>query len=312
MRLTHSAAPVVPTPQQLLLMIALFGFIGCDSGEQAVEGDDAGECSDGLDNDQNGDVDCADAGCLNATACSGDDDDSALGNDDDSALGDDDDSALGPCAAYIGQASSAEIQATPRLETNLESLAIAMTGALTAPQAVYDRLLVDIPAIHQQMSTIAPNSGTINHLPVDDMTSLMVGFDATHLAEVQAGTYSHWDCPNSWYELQSTSSLGSAIQLNFEGIYNMPLLATEYATLPGVQYAERNWMAGGGSTICGTIDGNTWHIVMVHGYGDCPSGCINRDYYYFTTIPGGAPVYVDSWANSSSNQAPSWQQNYGC
>ena len=47
---------------------------GCDA---SVEGDAEGECSDGADNDQDGNVDCADDGCASDAACAGDDDDSA-------------------------------------------------------------------------------------------------------------------------------------------------------------------------------------------------------------------------------------------
>ena len=73
-----------------LLALSLLFVAGCDA---EVEGDAAGECDDGVDNDQDGTVDCDDEGCAIAAACSGDDDDSA-GDDDDSAVAaDDDDSA---------------------------------------------------------------------------------------------------------------------------------------------------------------------------------------------------------------------------
>ena len=282
---------------------------GDDDDDTAGDDDD----SAGDDDDSAGDDDdSAVAGDDDDSAIAGDDDDSAVaGDDDDSAVaGDDDDSAapVGPCASYIGQATPAEILATPRANPNLEALAISMTNTLTAPQSVYDRLVTDIAAIQAEMTTIAPSVATINYRPEDDGTSLNIGFDAATEAAVIAGTYTDWDCPNQWYEAQSMSHL----RIIFEGVYNMPLLASEYATLPGMQYAERNGMFGGGPTICGTIDGDTWHILMVNGYGDCPSGCINRDYYYFTTTSGTAPSYIGSWFNSSGTPAPAWQVSYSC
>ncbi len=57
-----------------------------------IEGDEAGECDDGVDNDQDGFTDCDDPGCEAATACTGDDDD-ATSDDDDDATSDDDDDA---------------------------------------------------------------------------------------------------------------------------------------------------------------------------------------------------------------------------
>ena len=67
---------------------------GCPSASAVIEGDEEGECSDGVDNDQDSLTDCADEGCAAATACVGDDDD-ATGDDDDSTTSDDDDSAHG-------------------------------------------------------------------------------------------------------------------------------------------------------------------------------------------------------------------------
>jgi len=59
---------------------------------QDTEGDEAGECSDGVDNDQDGTTDCDDEGCATATDCAGDDDDDAGDEDDagDDDTGDDD------------------------------------------------------------------------------------------------------------------------------------------------------------------------------------------------------------------------------
>ena len=69
------------TPMALCLLLAV---PGCDAD---VEGDEAGECSDGTDNDQDGVADCDDDGCAADSACAGDDDDS--GDDDDATTGTD-------------------------------------------------------------------------------------------------------------------------------------------------------------------------------------------------------------------------------
>ena len=73
---------LIPMVLGLLLAIP-----GCEPDAE-VEGDEAGECDDGVDNDQDGPVDCDDPGCATATACVGDDD--AVGDDDDSSIDDDD------------------------------------------------------------------------------------------------------------------------------------------------------------------------------------------------------------------------------
>ncbi len=73
------------------------GDFDCDDDQcagspdcEGYEGDDPGECSDGADNDADGAFDCDDPGCFGAPVCQGDDDDSQ--GDDDDSQGDDDDS----------------------------------------------------------------------------------------------------------------------------------------------------------------------------------------------------------------------------
>ena len=76
--------------------------VSCGGGG---EGAVSGECSDEVDNDSDGDVDCDDEGCVGDLDCvildeSDDDDDSAPDDDDsapddDDSAADDDDSAVG-------------------------------------------------------------------------------------------------------------------------------------------------------------------------------------------------------------------------
>ena len=66
----------------MLFLLAALLVTGCPAADEEVEGDEAGECSDGADNDQDGAADCADSGCAADLACAGDDDD-ATGDDDD-------------------------------------------------------------------------------------------------------------------------------------------------------------------------------------------------------------------------------------
>ena len=79
------------TLRALLLPALLLLLAGCpstadddDTVNADIEGDEPGECSDGADNDADGDYDCNDSDCAGAPACQGDDDDSAP-DDDDSA-----------------------------------------------------------------------------------------------------------------------------------------------------------------------------------------------------------------------------------
>ena len=68
-------------------------LVGCGSdkdGPVDVEGDEAGECADGADNDSNGDFDCDDAGCEGSPDCEASDEGDEGSDDDGPATGDDD------------------------------------------------------------------------------------------------------------------------------------------------------------------------------------------------------------------------------
>ena len=60
----------------VLAGVLLFAFgVGCPA-EVSNEGQSAGDCSDGADNDGDGDFDCNDSGCAGSPDCGGGDDES--------------------------------------------------------------------------------------------------------------------------------------------------------------------------------------------------------------------------------------------
>jgi hypothetical protein len=204
------------------------------------------------------------------------------------------------CAGYVGRGTAREIAATPRADVNLEMLALSMTSGLTASQLVYERVVRDVGAIRSAYPAVA----SIGYFPVHDHQSVIVGFDPPTAADVAEGNYTAWDCANTWYGLQSLNVRASLTQVNLKGIYATPQLATEYGGLPGVRSAEPNYFGGDGPTICGTIDGDTYHYVFDEASGDCPAGCIDHVYSYFTTDAAGSITIRDTWDNSSGAPAP--------
>ena len=126
----------------LLLFVGLLVLAGCPSGDDDdtapanVEGDEAGECDDGVDNDQDGVTDCDDDGCVNATACTGDDDtgDDDTADDDtgDDDTGDDDtgdDDTTGACEDAVPCEGDYDIENSSDLDAAY--LCESITGDLT-------------------------------------------------------------------------------------------------------------------------------------------------------------------------------------
>ena len=126
------------------LPLISLSLLGCPSGDDdddtipaEIEGDEAGECDDGVDNDQDGLTDCDDDGCGAATACVGDDDT----GDDDSAGDDDDDTTGAGCApcggTYVVENSS---------QLDEVALCESISGSLTVSHADWFTSL-DLPCL---------------------------------------------------------------------------------------------------------------------------------------------------------------------
>lgn len=63
---------------------------------------------------------------------------------------------------------------------------------------------------------------------------------------------------------------------------NLPVLGKAYHKLPQVEYASYPMYAGDGSFIRLIAKKSREHLIFSRGSGDCPAGCIERDYYYVT------------------------------
>lgn len=62
---------------------------------------------------------------------------------------------------------------------------------------------------------------------------------------------------------------------------NVPAAAAAYAAMEGVEYAERNGYLGDGSDIDAVKSEGIWYVVARRAWGDCPSGCINEELFFF-------------------------------
>ena len=74
----------------------------------------------------------------------------------------------------------------------------------------------------------------------------------------------------------------------FNEYLNVPAAVTAYATMEGIESAEPNAYLGDGPDIDAVKSKGRWYVVARHAWGDCPSGCINEELYFF--IVNGADV----------------------
>jgi hypothetical protein len=214
----------------------------------------------------------------------------------------------GPCDDYVGLGTPEEIAATPREDVDAELLALGLADGLTADPGTYARVAGDLALMREMDPTIA-------HIRVfgQDGKTFSLEFDAPTMVEVREDAYEGWLCPNEHYVLEDMyiSHYSSWVSLTLKGIYNIELVAEEYAGLPGVTYVEFGIWVGDGPTICLTAEGELHHYVFDDAHGDCPAGCMYHRYVYFTTLPGDPPVRVGEWSTETGYAPPPWIDAYG-
>jgi hypothetical protein len=213
-----------------------------------------------------------------------------------------------PINSYISKAAlpagASNRYRTPMSNAETEQLSIEATGALIAPQTVYDRVDTELNSIRASY----PPTVNITAMPSWSLQSLIIGFDAAGWNAVKAGTYRAWDVLNRTYGVTAidTNFIGGFALLTFAGRYNAPLLADEYAKLPDVLFAESDNIFGDGNDVCLSIDGENHYFIFDSGSGDCPSGCIQHSYWGYEVAADGGITELGTWDSSSGNARPAW------
>lgn len=214
------------------------------------------------------------------------------------------------CSSLISNSTAAEINSTPRDDGNIELLALSMSDGVIADQAIYDRLIFDVPEIREKFSEVKD----ISYFPKHDGKGILIKLEDEAFKAVKEGSFTEWDCLNDHYGNKNISIIAdsiSAVLVELKGIYKTELIADEYQSLAGVIHASDNSTVGDGSTICVTPEDEIYHYVFEEASGDCPRGCTEHIYYYFTTSPNESPLLVDSWKFQESIDIPVWANKYG-
>ncbi len=78
----------------------------------------------------------------------------------------------------------------------------------------------------------------------------------------------------------------SMVVVSFSKLANMRAAHEAYAAIDGVRHVEFDWFVGDGPDILAANDGETWHVAMRDAWGDCPSGCMHEETFYFIVRSG--------------------------
>jgi hypothetical protein len=195
-------------------------------------------------------------------------------------------------------------------DEDAELMALCLSGELRAPEDLYSIISSDLSDVRGEFGPA--------HAPLDQIhfrtpwivSCLIVTFDSVTAASVAAGTYHAWDDLNQTYGLVRTDvgsiTLPSHMAvLYFGGRLHPRRLADLYKALPGAN-AEPNGISGDGSNIYPRKNGAAMTYLFRLAWGDCLSGCISNEYWYFSCTNFSRPVLVGHWKPEPGSGQPLW------
>jgi hypothetical protein len=198
---------------------------------------------------------------------------------------------------------------SPRENEEAELVALCLSGEIVAPDNLYEQVLHDLATIRATFGDSLEAVKGIKFRRPWQPGELGIGFDDTTAQQILDEEYHAWDTLNETYELtgMDTRHLTGirAVFLTFRGRLHAWRLAELYSQLPGVETTGPNYIIGDGSSVYArqALDGMTY--LFRHGWGDCPNGCLNNEYWYFI-FEDGHPVFMGHWPNYEGEPQPAW------
>jgi len=188
-----------------------------------------------------------------------------------------------------------------------DSIAVQMTGDILPSEDLSKQVCAQLQSIRRTFDQTIKQV-EIRFRPIWALSEIVIGFDEATFDEVQNGSYHAWDDLNGKYQIKEINLLAETFfaHLTFENILHPRRLAELYENLPGVELSVPNYLLGDGHRIFPRFTANSLGTYLFNeGRGDCPSGCIKSEYWYFT-FTGDTPTFVGHWNPSQDPSEPSW------
>ena len=99
-----------------------------------------------------------------------------------------------------------------------------------------------------------------------------------------------FDALNAMLGLQNVI-LSRDLYLYFDRHLNLRTAIEAYSKVEGVRWVRGSASIGEHDTITASKQGEIWYVIFKHGWGDCPSGCTYREFFFFT-VTGTAVAMI--------------------
>lgn len=157
-------------------------------------------------------------------------------------------------------------------DSDAELMALELSGTLLPPRALYLQLRNDLKAIRQAYPVVKD----IHHFPLWQPGEVVAKVTSKQITQINAselGPVTARQLFDEWYVVQ--------FALRYNPTALIPLLKSRF----GVVDIEPNGFIGDGDTIL--FDPSSGSYTFSHGWGDCPAGCISRQFWVFSVSSTG-------------------------
>jgi hypothetical protein len=192
-----------------------------------------------------------------------------------------------PAGPHPGPAPS-PFDATPRENSEAESMALYISGELIAPQGLYDEIVRDLAGIRVSWVDSVPDVAQSGFTPPWVPGELRLWLTEEATTRYRQGTYDDLDSLHAYFRLtdeDSVPAIGGQLRLRFlfEGKLHPERLVEAYEVMPSISiiYANSTW--NNQQNVYPWMVDNRRTYLFRWGWGDCPAGCIDNRFSYFKT-----------------------------
>jgi hypothetical protein len=211
------------------------------------------------------------------------------------------------CLTYTPKAPPNAIAKTPRQNEAAEVLALEASGEFVAPDALYERVVLELDAILK----VDPSVAGLKPLSLQTRANYIVMFDDIGWSAYKSGTYHAWDCANLAYGTTGTELVSDSLKiitLKFgDKRFNQSLFVKEYSAMPNIREVTSN-QSGDGPDVCLEVQGDLDFYIYDRASGDCLAGCTEHQYTAFSVAPGAVVTKLGTFEPGvgSSLPEPAW------
>jgi hypothetical protein len=182
------------------------------------------------------------------------------------------------CGDLESIAPSSAVAASPRTETGLEQLTLALDDSAVASQTSYEQVVQDVETIKAQFPAVAD----ISYQPRESTGIFIEVVSKAVTTQMSDGNYTAWDCLNEHFGPAEVSTISdTAVFVTLPHVLHPTHVPQMYADLPGVVRAE-SYPPSDGPTICANWKDTDRLYLLEDATGDCQAGCTEHDLSLFS------------------------------